>query len=289
MRKFYSFCENRICMDAPLFCHENVEWKRFETDACEPDISLTLERCKKLPEPVGEFLGKSGDVLVYADGTKIYRHVKMGIENGALTVFDYANPTESKTFFEETNYHVMADSRFIWNSVSMQQIMIAKNSLIFHSSFIGHKGRGLLFSAPCGTGKSTQAALWQKHRNAEVINGDKAGVVIKDNSVRVCGIPICGTSGISQNKSFPLGAIVLLGQDKKNTVIRIGGVEAISGLLGNIYLDFLHAEERIVCIDLLEKLVDSVPIYRLLCTPDEDAVTALENALMNGGVFDEPI
>lgn len=287
MKKYYSFCENLICIDAPLFCHENVEWKRFETAACEPDITFVFERCKKLPEPVGDFLGKKGDVLVYADGTKIHRYVKMGIEDGTLTVFDYANPTEIKTFFDETNYYVMADSRYIWSSVSMQQIMFARNSLVFHSSFIGYKGRGILFSAPCGTGKSTQAALWEKHRNAEVINGDKAGVVIKDNSVRACGIPICGTSGICQNKTFPLGAIVLLGQDNKNTVNRIGGVDAICGLLGNIYLDFLHPKERIACINLLEKLVDSVPVYRLWCTPDEDAVKALENALMNGGVFDE--
>lgn len=287
MKKYYSFCENKICIEAPLFCHENIEWKRFEIDECIPDVTITCEKCKKLPEPIGADLGNTGEVYACSDGTKIYRHVKMGTENGAMTVFDYANPTESKTFFDETNYRVMADSRFMWNSVSMQQIMVARNTLFFHSSFIGHNGRGILFSAPCGTGKSTQAALWEKHRNAEVINGDKAGVVIKDNSVQVCGIPICGTSGICKNKTLPLGAIVLLGQDKKNTVTRIGGVEAISSLLGNVYLDFLFSEERIACIDLLEKLVESVPVYRLWCTPDEEAVNVLKNALMNGGVFDE--
>ena len=287
MKKYYSFCENKICIEAPLFCHENIEWKRFEIDGCVPDISITCEKCKNLPEPIGTDLGNAGEVYACSDGTKIHRHVKMGIQDGALTVFDYAKPNESKTFFNETNYHVMADSRFMWNSVSMQQIMLARNTLFFHSSFIGYKGRGILFSAPCGTGKSTQAALWEEHRNAEVINGDKTGVVIRDNSVYACGIPICGTSGICKNKSLPLGAIVLLGQDKKNTVARISGVEAISSLLGNVYLDFLFPEERIACIDLLEKLVESVPIYGLRCTPDEEAVNVLENALINGGVFDE--
>lgn len=287
MRKYYSFCETRICIKAPLFCHENNEWKRFETEESNPDITVILERCKNLPEPVGKHFGKSGDALVYADGSKIYRHAKMGTENGAVTLFDYANPSESRTFIGENNYHIMADSRLMWNSVSMQLIMLAHKVLFFHSSFIAHKGRGILFSAPCGTGKSTQAALWEKHRDSEIINGDKAGVVLKNGRFLSCGIPICGTSGICQSKGFPLGAIVLLGQAKQNTVTRLGGVEALSGLLGNIYLDFLVPEERVMCIDLLEKLIADVPVFRLDCTPDENAVIALEKALMNGGVFDE--
>ncbi len=289
MEKYYSFCECKICINAPLFCHENAEWSLFETEESNPDISIICDKCKALPEPVGSFCGRAGDAYIYSNGAKVYRHLKMGIENGAVSVFDYANPDKSKTFIGETNYHVMADSRFVWNSLSMQQIMLARDVLFFHASHIGHKGKGILFSAPCGTGKSTQAALWEKHRNADVINGDKAGVAFKDGSFYSCGIPICGTSGICKNQTLPLGAIVLLGQAKQNTVKRLKGVEAVSSLLKNIYLDFLVPEERIMCIDLLEKLVAQVPVFRLDCTPDENAVATLENALINGGVIDESI
>lgn len=287
MKKYYSFCECNICMDAPVFYHENAEWKQFENSGCTPDVILHLNKCKTIPEPSGEFFGRTGDACVYSDSGKVYRHVKMGTEKGAVTLFDYANPSVSETFIGEKNYHIMADSRLMWNSVSMQQIMLANSTLLFHSSFIGYEGRGILFSAPCGTGKSTQAALWEKHRGAEVINGDKAGVTLRNGLFYACGIPICGTSGICKNKNLPLGAIVLLGQAKQNTVTRIGGVQALSELLGNIYLDFLIPEERIMCIDMLEKLIESVPVYRLMCTPDEKAVETLKNALMNGGVFDE--
>ena len=289
MKKYYSFCECKICISAPLFCHENPEWKLFEIEECIPDISVICDSCKTLPEPVGFFCGRAGDAYVYSDGSESYRHLKMGTENGAVSVFDYSKPCESKTLICETNYHVMADSRFFWNSLSMQQIMLARDVHFFHASHIGHKGKGILFSAPCGTGKSTQAALWEKYRYAEVINGDKAGVAFRRGSFYSCGIPICGTSGICKNKTFPLGAIVLLGQAKQNTVTRLKGVEAVTGLLENIYLDFLVPEERIMCIDLLEKLALQVPVFRLDCTPDENAVAALEKALMNGGVIDESI
>ncbi len=287
MEKYYSFCECNICIDAPLFFHENEEWKRFEKQMHESDILIRCKRCSELPEPEGDYLGKSGDVIAYSNGSRIYRHAKMGTENGAVTLYDYANPSVSETYIAEKNYHIMTDSRLMWSSVSIPQIMLAENVLFFHSSFIEYKGRGILFSAPCGTGKSTQAALWEKHRDAEIINGDKTGVVIKNNTAYACGIPICGTSGICKNKTLPLGAIILLGQAKQNTVTRIGGVEAISGLLGNVYLDFLVPEERIMCIDLLEKLVANIPVYRMWCTPDENAVIALENALIEGGLSDE--
>ena len=287
MKKYYSFCKCNICIDAPLFFHENAEWSLFETEACQPDVGIYCKRCSKLPKPEGDYLGKNGDAHAYSNSTRVYRHVKMGTDNGAVTLFDYADPSVSETFIGEANYHIMTDSRLIWNSISMQQIMLANSTLFFHSSFIEYKGRGILFSAPCGTGKSTQAALWEKHRDAEIINGDKAGVTLHNGLFYACGIPICGTSGICKNKTLPLGAIVLLGQAKHNTVTQIVGVQALSELLKNIYLDFLVPEERIICIDLLEKLIESVPVYRLLCTPDENAVEALEKALMNGGVFDE--
>ncbi len=287
MEKYYSFCESKICIKAPLFCHENADWSRFETDECKPDVTIVCEKAENLPESFGTFLGREGDAFVYAADSAVYRHLKMGTKDGAVTIFDYSVPSESKTFIGEANYHVMADSRFIWNSLSMHHILLARKTLLFHSSFIGYKGRGILFSAACGTGKSTQAALWEKHRNAEVINGDKSGVVFKEGLFYSCGIPICGTSGICKNKTLPLGAIVLLGQAKQNSVKQLGGVEAVGALLNNIYLDFLVPEERIISIDLLEKLVKTVPVYRFDCTPDENAVLALENALMNGGVFDE--
>ncbi len=287
MRKKYYFCECNICIDAPLFYHENAEWRLFETNACPSDIGICCRMCGELPKPEGEYFGKSGDTLVYSNGSRVYRHVKMGTDNGAVTLFDYANPSVSETYVRKSNYHIMTDSRLMWNSASIPQIMLARKVLFFHSSFIGYKGRGILFSAPCGTGKSTQADLWKKHRGAEIINGDKAGVVLKDGAVYACGIPVCGTSGICKNQTLPLGAIVLLGQAKQNTVTQISGVNAVSGLLGNIYLDFLVPEERIMCIDLLEKLIENVPVYHLDCTPDENAVIALENALTNGGVLDE--
>ena len=172
----------------------------------------------------------------------------------------------------------------MWSSISLAQLLLAHNAFFIHSSFISVNGKAILFSAPCGTGKSTQAALWEKHRGAEVINGDKAGILV-ENGVHACGVPFCGTSGICKNRVLPLGAIILLGQSTENKISRLTGIKALQGILQNVYLDLLAPNEQMMIFDLLIKLLETVPVYSFECTPDEKAVDTLETALIDGGVL----
>ena len=178
-------------------------------------------------------------------------------------------------YFTERSYNVMSDFRYMWNSVSLSQLLLPFKVLLFHASYISFNDEAILFSADCGVGKSTQAELWRKHRGAEVINGDKAGVSVENGKVYAHGLPFCGTSGICKNRTLPLKAIVLLGQAPENKIRRVKGVEAIQSLLHNIYLDFLAPGETQECIDVLIELLNTVPVYRLDCTPDERAVEKL--------------
>jgi hypothetical protein len=173
----------------------------------------------------------------------------------------------------------MMDSRYMWLTIALSQLMLNQNVLFFHSSFIDYKGKGILFSAPCGTGKSTQAFLWEKHRNARIINGDKAGVSLKDGVVYANGVPFCGTSNICKNVTVPLNAIVLLEQAKENQIIRLKGAHALQMLMKNIYLDMIAPDEQRKCVDLLIDIMAEVPVYLLKCTPDEQAVESLEKVL----------
>ena len=46
-----------------------------------------------------------------------------------------------------------------------------KDSFILHASYVVRDGKALLFSAPSGTGKSTQAEFWHTRRGCDIING----------------------------------------------------------------------------------------------------------------------
>lgn len=52
--------------------------------------------------------------------------------------------------------------------------MMRRDALVLHCAYMQREGKAILFSAPGGTGKTTQATLWEKHRGTRVVNGDKA-------------------------------------------------------------------------------------------------------------------
>lgn len=282
MKKFYSLCEKSVCIDAVSFPGTNPQWEQFEISPVEADIKINCKISDCFPETSG---GKRADEFVISvNGDTVYRAFPMGTVDGALTKYKPADTSHSETFFTPRSFPIMMDGRYMWASISLAQLLLSKNAFFIHSSFIAINGKAVLFSAPCGTGKSTQADLWEKHRGAEVINGDKAGVLV-ENGVYACGVPFCGTSGICKNKTFPLGAIVMLSQSKTNSIKRISGVEALCAVMQNIYLDLVAPNEQKTVVDLLIELLKAVPVYSLSCTADENAVIALENELRSGGVI----
>ena len=282
MKKFYQICQKLICIDAECFPGDNPMWEQFETSPHNADINISCKISDDFLEVPNGI--QSGEFMVSVDGNTVYRAFPMGKANGALTKYTPANTSHSETFFTPRSFPIMMDNRFMWSSVSLAQLLLPQNAFFIHSSFISINDKAVLFSAPCGTGKSTQAALWEKHRGAEVINGDKAGILI-ENGVYACGVPFCGTSGICKNKIFPLGAIVLLSQAKTNSIKRLGGAEALHGIMQNIYLDFIASDEQLKCADLIIELLSDIPVYHLGCTPDEGAVITLEKKLISEGVI----
>lgn len=276
MKKYYSLCKKNICIEAEYFPGDNPLWAQFESKPCNADITVNCTVSDCFPEVKGGT--QTGEFKVFVDGDTVYRALPMGTVPGALTKYRPADTSQSETFFTPKSFPIMMDSRFMWSSLSLPQLLITQNVFFIHSSFISVNGKAVLFSAPCGVGKSTQAALWEKYRGAEIINGDKAGILV-ENGVYACGVPFCGTSGICKSKTFPLGAIVLLSQSPENSIRQLSGAEALQGLMSNIYLDFVVPYERLKCTDLIIKLVSEVPVFSLSCTPDEDAVKTLAEAI----------
>lgn len=275
MRKNYSICGKTISIESPLPITEHENFNIFAVEEGNTDILITYNVAEKLPRIPDNAKRAGSGAFVSWEGKEVYRNNPMGVAEGALSCYNIDDTSHSKVCFTEHSYNVMSDFRYMWNSVSLSQLLLPFNVLLFHASYISVDGEAILFSAECGVGKSTQAELWRKHRGAEVINGDKAGVSVENDGVYAHGLPFCGTSGICKNRTLPLKAIVLLGQAPENKIRRVTGIEAIQSLLHNIYLDFLAPGETQKCVDVLIELLNTVPVYRLDCTPDERAVETL--------------
>ena len=158
--------------------------------------------------------------------------------------------------------------------------MLAEHGgVVLHSSYIiTQRGEALLFSAPSGTGKSTQAELWRKFAGAKVINGDRA-LIKAQNGVTANGIFFSGTSGICENVTAPIRAIVLLRQSFANELKKVSGKEAFMRLLPQCSY-YPNEEENLKLVTgILAEIISAVPIYDFGCVPEKSAVTALNEVL----------
>ena len=162
---------------------------------------------------------------------------------------------------------------------AFEHLALSADALPLHASHIQIGGRAILFTAPSGTGKSTQAALWQEHRGAEIINGDKALLLCGARPIFASGLPYSGTSGICRNAAAELQAIVVLQQGKKNVLTRLSGGRAVIRLMTGVICQNWHENDAEKALSLAIRTVETVPIYSLSCLPDESAVACLETAL----------
>lgn len=170
----------------------------------------------------------------------------------------------------------------VWQMLSMlplSALLLEHGTMLLHASYILHNGEAIVFSGPSGIGKSTQAELWRRCRNARILNGDRILLTPKDGHVLVHSHYLSGTSGICENLTAKLRALVLLGQAEHNRAYPPGPLDAFRRILGQADYDPRNRDQMIRITALAETLLAQARICCLDCTPEESAVNCLENDL----------
>ena len=154
--------------------------------------------------------------------------------------------------------------------------MLKYDVFLMHASVIEVDGEGYAFLAHSGAGKTTQIRLWLEHfgDRARVINGDKPLIRMSaDGSFVAFGTPWCGKEGMGCNASVPLKALFLL---ERSTVPTCGPADqefSIDRLFHQLLMPD-HPEQMMRLLDMVDKLVETVPCYRLRCDMTDDSVIA---------------
>lgn len=212
-------------------------------------------------------------------------------ENNVLRCFYKSRDTEAEYYACRSvcgkNINILIDEKYIdmlWTRVifsliGIEDIVIENNGCVLHASFIESNGEAILFTGPCGIGKSTQANLWKKHADAVIVNGDKTLIFEKDGVFYASGLPFSGSSKDCLNKVLPLKAIISLQQAKSNTAQRLTSTDAFIKIFKNCY-PVPHSQKLTGrLIDFAQRLSQSVPVYEYACLADESAVRHLEREL----------
>lgn len=183
---------------------------------------------------------------------------------------------------QKENPHLSLDScEYIWYGSIFYNAILSFEGFLLHSSAVVHNGKAYLFSAPCGTGKSTHTQLWLKcFDDAYILNDDKPAIIHTDKGWMVSGTPFSGKTDLNVNKVVPLGGICALERGKVNRTGRIESDEALYRIL-NQTIRPSDQEKMDKLLSLLDSLISEKYVYKLECNMEEDAAK-VSYAAMSG-------
>lgn len=150
--------------------------------------------------------------------------------------------------------------------------LLSKRVILFHGSLISVDGKGYLFTAKSGTGKSTHTRLWRElfGERAVMVNDDKPLLRIEQDYVRAYGTPWDGKHGLSTNMSVQIKSICILERDVNNHIEAISPSEVFPMLMQQCYKPDSE-EDMLQTMILLSQMTESVKFYRLGCNMEPEA------------------
>ena len=209
----------------------------------------------------------------------------------------YRTASEEKPDFElvsqwesvKNNYSYCSDDlgEYMLTAAVFYKQLLDYEGFMLHSSAVVADNKAYLFSADSGTGKSTHTELWLKlfGDKAYILNDDKPALRLIDGIWYAFGTPWSGKCPTSVNKQVPLGGIAMIERAEENEIYPFYGPEAIRQVLAQVNRP-KAAEYRIKLLELLDKLFNTVPIYKLKCNMDISAAI-LSYETMSGKKYKE--
>lgn len=162
----------------------------------------------------------------------------------------------------------------------LADFLFEQGVLMTHGSTVAVDGRAYLFTAKCGTGKSTHTRLWRQvfGDRAAIVNDDKPFLKLTDNEILACGSPWSGKHGLDTNIIVPLQGICILERGKENRIARILPEEALPMLLHQTHCP-LALQNREPFEALVLQLAQTVPLWRMECNMDPQAADISHKAM----------
>lgn len=257
---------------------ENTEFLPFLTEACAADICVTVRKVDSLPQAMHRTL--------YSD-----LFCRVGCDrNGHLQKFFFQNadcvcPKIVATYHPDGKQIILEhateklDIQTCFYCLGFESILLDRDKISLHAACVETALGGILFSGVSGAGKSTQADLWQKHRNARYINGDRPILSKEGDRWYAWGSPYAGSSNVYVNDCCAVSAIVFPEKANSCFLRKLEPAEAFRRIWEGLTVrswDSSYVEKvSLLAIDLLT----TIPVYLYGCTPERESVMFLEAEL----------
>ena len=241
-----------------------------DTDTPTAEYQVELLRSPLCPE--GDVIYKQNDFTVYRRSDGFLRiYTPLTADDGCCVACLIRNNGKNVLYYPESMWELYSSFWHCTHLLCGELLLFNLNAALLHSSVVLCEGKTLLFCGASGAGKSTQAELWKKYRNAEIINGDRAVIMKKGSDFYAGGSLWCGTSGIYRKEQAPLAAICVLKKHSENT-IRPLKAEAFTALFSQTTINQWDKNFVEKICSFYADLLSKIPVYELSCRIDKEAV-----------------
>lgn len=277
--RFYELAGIRFRMLVP----KNCPWDTVRTmtgytaEAGPWDVECVLSVVDTLSEPEGEKVYHSSSMQIFRTQELEYRYlgsVAPSLEGAYMRIRRKGNQSHIQLKASSIPKGITDD--VVLSCMEPVHRITEAGGFLLHASWIEYRGKAILFTGPSGVGKSTQAALWERFRGADLINGDRAAVFPVPGGAQVRGIPYCGSSGVNKNRTMPLAAMVCLTQAPENRIAQLKGMRAFRSIWEGCSIDLWNQADISQGTQAVVDTVSAVPVFRLDCVPNEQAVMILQ-------------
>lgn len=198
-----------------------------------------------------------------------------------LATFDKADFTVSVTSFEirgeddGTGYsESYLESLAIYRKIA--EHILSFDGFLMHGVVADVDGKGVVFTAPSGVGKTTHTRLWKEYLGDRftVVNGDKPLLRVIDGIVYAYGTPWAGKERIHINGRVAVNKICFIEQSPFNECIPLDKKTGLTKLLPQVYRPS-NAMFYLKTVDLVSCLVSQADFHKIKCNMD---ITAAQTA-----------
>lgn len=147
-------------------------------------------------------------------------------------------------------------------------VLAHRNAFIVHSCGWSCNGKSVLFPGVSGAGKTTLCRQLMAAGQGRILSDDRVVLRESPDGFRACGTPWPGDAKQARNESAPLVALGFIEQAPEHRLTPISPAEALRRLMEAASIPWYSSALRDLVLPLVERLVSTVPAYRVGFRPD---------------------
>jgi len=265
--------------------------KYIYNDFEKPDLTIRVDAFDMISKPEGKVIKQIGDAfIIRTDRDKYCRYLtdrKTGNIFNAIYYDDSYSEIEINLKKIPESGFSLTDYEYMYTGFAFSDRLTMSGGAVLHGSGLAYNNQGIVFSANSGTGKSTHTQLWKECFSDKVVivNDDKPAVRFYDGIPYIFGTPWSGKSDLNESIQVQLKAIIFIKRSETNRIELLNKRDGIYSLMSQISRPYYDEKIGLKTIDVIDKIIQTVPVYRLYCNISQEAVKVVFDQLIKEGLL----